>query len=357
MPAYYDENTKTWYCKFYYTDYTGTKKQKKKRGFKLQREAKEYERSFILQQSKDINMPFKDFVELYFEDMGHRLKQSTIQTKRNIVDTKILPFFGNVPLSQILPADIRKWQNKIIAYENDNNSYSDTYLRTVNAQLKAILNYAEKYYNLKENPSRKVEIIGKGKANEMQFWTKQEFDTFISGVSNKQVYTIFSTLYYTGMRIGELLALTKQDIDLNNQTITINKSVQRIKKQDVITEPKTPKSNRIIAIPHFLCNILLDYMTSIYDLQDQQRLFLIDKQTVRYHLIRECKKNNVKQIRLHDFRHSHASLLIELGFSPLLIAERLGHEKVETTLNIYSHLYPNKQEEVAEKLQSLIVPN
>lgn len=354
MPAYYDENTKTWYCKFYYTDYTGTKKQKKKRGFKLQREAKEYERSFILQQSKDINMPFKDFVELYFEDMGHRLKQSTIQSKKCIVNLKITPFFSNMPLSQIQPADIRKWQNELMTYEKNGSNYSDTYLRAINNQLTSIFNYATRYYNLKDNPCRKAGTIGKSKAEEMEFWTKQEFDTFISGISNKPMsYTAYMLLYYTGIRIGELMALTKQDIDLKNQTITVNKSYQRLNGKDIITSPKTPKSNRIITIPPFLCDILRNHILSIYDLQDNQRLFPFSKQFLRHEMKRGCKKTGVKQIRLHDLRHSHASLLIEFGFSPLLIAERLGHEKVETTLNTYSHLYPNKQNEISEKLQSL----
>lgn len=82
MPAYYDDKTKSWRCKFYYTDFTGTKKQKKKRGFKLQREAKEWERAFLEKQQADVSMPFERFTEIYFEDMSHRLREHTILQKK-----------------------------------------------------------------------------------------------------------------------------------------------------------------------------------------------------------------------------------------------------------------------------------
>lgn len=200
--------------------------------------------------------------------------------------------------------------------------------------------------------------MGKSHAEEMQFWTKQEFDTFLPAVADKpQSYAAFMTLYYTGMRIGELMALTPVDIDLQNGIISISKSYQRLGQEDVITPPKTPKSNRIIAIPDFLCEELKSYLGKLYELGPDERMFHFTKHFLSHEMIRGCKKSGVKRIRLHDIRHSHASLLIELGFSPLLIADRLGHEKVETTLNTYSHLYPHKQEEVVQKLQSLnLVP-
>lgn len=359
MPQYKDDKTNTWFCKFYYTDYTGTRQQKKKRGFPTKREAAAWERSFLEKQQADMNMPFSSFVELYFEDMGHRLRQSTIETKRYMVDKKLLPFFGKIPVSQIKATDIRKWQNELIAYrDEDDKPYSETYLKSINNQLTALLNYAVRYYGLRENPCHKAGSMGKSHAEEMQFWTKQEFDIFIPAVSDKpQSQAAFMTLYYTGMRIGELMALTPADIDLQNGIISVSKSYQRLGQEDVITPPKTPKSNRIIAIPDFLCEELKSYLGKLYELGQDERMFHFTKHFLTHEMVRGCKKSGVKKIRLHDIRHSHASLLIELGFSPLLIADRLGHEKVETTLNTYSHLYPHKQEEVVQKLQSLnLVP-
>lgn len=353
MPSYYDEKQKTWYCKFYYTDYTGTRRQKKKRGFKLQRDAKEWERNFLETQRADLTMSFENFVDIYMEDMGHRLREKTIIHKQRIINLYLLPYFGKLPLSQITPAHVRKWQNSLMAHQNDQgNPYAETTLRTINNQLSAIMNYAVKYYNLKENPGRKAGSIGKGHADEMQFWTTDEFKIFLEKVSdNPQARAGFLTLYYTGLRIGELLALEYADIDFESCTISINKSYQRIRGKDVITPPKTPRSIRIVSIPDFLRDELKTYTARLYDLSKHDRIFPCTRCFFEHKMKLGTMDGEVKRIRLHDLRHSHASLLIELGFSPLAIADRLGHEKVETTLNTYSHLFPHKRDEVAEKLQ------
>ena len=354
MPVYQDDKAKTWYVKCYYTDYTGTKRQRKKRGFKLQRDAKEWERNFLETQQIDLTMTFENFVKIYNEDMKHRLREHTYIQKQYVINKKLLPFFGKLPVSQITPAHIRKWQNELISYRDDNDKpYSETYLRTINNQIAAIMNYAVRYYNLKENPCRKAGSIGKGHADEMDFWTTDEFKKFLEKISDKQQARAgFLTLYYTGLRIGELLALEYADIDFDGCKLTVNKSYQRIGNRDVITPPKTPKSIRVISIPKFLRDELRTYTDCLYDLHKHDRIFPCTKFFFEHEMIRGTKDGEVRRIRLHDIRHSHASLLIELGFSPIAIAERLGHEKVETTLNTYSHLFPHRRDEVAEKLQN-----
>ena len=167
-------------------------------------------------------------------------------------------------------------------------------------------------------------------------------------------YTMFMTLYYTGMRKGELLALTPADIDLGKGTISVTKNYQRIAGQDIITTPKTPKSNRVITIPNRLSECLRDYMAQCYELQPGDRIFPYTKSFLDHEMENGCKRSGVKKIRIHDLRHSHASLLVEMGFSPLLIAERLGQERVQTTMETYSHLYPNKQGEVANRLDGMM---
>lgn len=180
MPSYYDENTKTWYCKFYYTDYNGTRKQKKKRGFKLQREAKEWERNFLETRELDVNIKFKNFVPQYFKDTENRIKESTLENKKYIVDQKILPFFSDMILSEITPLNVRQWQNELLAYRDKNNKpYSQTYLKTIQNQLSAIFNYGVRYYNLKENPCIKAGSLGKKHADKMLIWTLEEFQQFI----------------------------------------------------------------------------------------------------------------------------------------------------------------------------------
>ena len=348
MRAEKDKKTGKWLIQYRYTDWQGKRRKSTKRGFATKREAEEWLRNFLITQKADFGMKFADFWKMYCADMETRLREHTMRTKKYIVELKILPYFGKKRVNDITAADIRQWQNELIK-----KGYSPTYLKTINNQLSAIFNYAVRYYDLKSNPCAKAGSMGKSKAEEMDFWTGEEFRKFIDSVMNKRVsYMAFMTLYWTGMRLGELLALTPKDVDLEKRTISITKSYQRLGRKDVITPPKTPKSKRVITIPEFLAADIKDYMDSLYDLQEGDRLFPITKYYLEHEMQRGIKESGVKRIRLHDLRHSHASLLIELGFSPLEIANRLGHEKVETTLNTYAHLYPNKQTKLADRLDS-----
>lgn len=354
MPVYKDEKRGTWYTKFGYVDWMGNKKQAMKRGFKAQKEAKAFERDFLSKTNADCNMIFKNLVDLYMEDAKSRLKPTTYSNKDYIIKTKVLPYFEEMPINTIEPAAIRKWQNELLSHEN---GYSLTYLKTVHNQISAIFNFAMKYYKLPSNPARVCGSMGKKNADTMQFWTTEEFNKFIPEVSDRHVTkTIFEILFWTGIRVGELLALTLSDFDFNAQIVSINKSYTRLERSDLILEPKTPKSKRIITIPNSLCETIQEYLNMLYDYESDERLFNLSKHSIRKEMTRGCKLSGVKKIRLHDLRHSHASLLIEMGFSPLLISERLGHENIETTLQTYSHLYPNKHGEVADKLENLINP-
>lgn len=346
MKAEKDKKTGKWLIQYRYTDWQGKRRKSTKRGFATKREAEEWLRNFLITQKADFDMKFADFWKMYCADMETRLREHTMRTKKYIVELKILPYFGNERVNDITAADIRQWQNELIKM-----GYSPTYLKTINNQLSAIFNYAVRYYDLKSNPCAKAGSMGKSKAEEMDFWTGEEFRRFIDSVMNKRLsYMAFMTLYWTGMRLGELLVLNPKDVDLEKRTIAITKSYQRLGKKDVITPPKTSKSKRVITIPEFLAADIKDYMDSLYDLQEDDRLFPITKYYLEHEMQRGIKESGVKRIRVHDLRHSHASMLIELGFSPLEIANRLGHEKVETTLNTYSHLYPNKQTKLAERL-------
>lgn len=346
MKAEKDKKTGKWLIQYRYTDWQGKRRKSTKRGFATKREAEEWLRNFLITQKADFDMKFEDFWKMYCVDMETRLREHTMRTKKYIVELKILPYFGNKRVNDITAADIRQWQNELIKM-----GYSPTYLKTINNQLSAIFNYAVRYYDLKSNPCAKAGSMGKSKAEEMDFWTGEEFRRFIDSVMNKRLsYMAFMTLYWTGMRLGELLALNPKDVDLEKRTIAITKSYQRLGKKDVITPPKTSKSKRVITIPEFLAADIKDYMDSLYDLQEDDRLFPITKYYLEHEMQRGIKESGVKRIRVHDLRHSHASMLIELGFSTLEIANRLSHEKVETTLNTYSHLYPSKQTKLAERL-------
>lgn len=253
-------------------------------------------------------------------------------------------------MADIKAADIRKWQNRLMQ-----EGYAPTYLKTINNQLSAIFNYAVKYYDLPKNPCVQAGSIGKSQADAMKFWTQEEFETFAECVKDKPVlYMAFKTLFWTGVRIGELLALVLGDYNAEEKTLRINKSYQRINGKDVVTEPKTEKSKRIITLPDFLVEDMNDYVSHLYGLMENDRLFMVTKSYLEHEMLRGVELSGVKKIRLHDLRHSHASLLIsKLGAQPLMVAERLGHEKIQTTLNTYSHLYPNQARDLADRLNGL----
>ena len=228
--------------------------------------------------------------------------------------------------------------------------YSPTYLKTIHAQLSAIFNHAIRYYHLSSNPAQKAGSMGSEEHKEMLFWTKEEYLKFADVMMDKPLsYYAFEMLYWCGIRMGELLALTPKDFDFEKQTLTINKSYQRLNGRDVITTPKTKKSNRVIKMPKFLCEEMQEYIGMLYEVNEDERLFPITKHYLHHEMDRGAKLAGVKRIRIHDLRHSAISLLIEMGFSALAIAERVGHESIDITYR-YAHLFPTKQTEMANKL-------
>lgn len=191
----------------------------------------------------------------------------------------------------------------------------------------------------------------------MLFWTKEEYWKFAEVVKDKPAsYYAFQILYWTGIRCGELLALTISDFDLQKKTLHIDKNYQVVKGEEMITTPKTEKSNRIIDLPEFLCNEMEDYFSSLYKVDENSRIFTFTKSFLHHEMDRGSAKAGVKRIRLHDLRHSSCALLIELGYSPIQIAERLGHESVTITER-YSHLYPSVQKQMADKLNKAFEEN
>lgn len=354
MPVYKDKNG-TWYVKCLYTDYTGEKRQKMKRGFAFQRDAKEWERDFMATQAAQPTMPFKSLVSLYLADKKEHNKLITYQTKKNRIEKWILPYFEKQSCNGITPADVRQWQATLKNSVNANDQpLSPGYMMNLVVELSSIFNFAVRFYGLSVNPCKVAgNSVGK-KQKSMTFWTKEEFDAFIGTFSESDpMYTAFLILYYCGLRIGELEALTAADVDLAGNSIAINKTYHLIDGQGVVTPPKTEKANRTITIPPFLSSLIQKHERRIYGIEPDSRLFTASHSTYARQLEEHTKIAGVKRIRLHDLRHSHASLLIELGFSALLVSERLGHENVSTTLNIYSHLFPSKQSEVADKLEKL----
>lgn len=351
MAIYKDEAKGTWRVIYRYTDWTGKQKQTQKRGFKTRREAQQWEWETMLKKENKLDMTFRSFWELYAADRKPRLKESTWETKEHMVRTKLLPYFGDRKIDEINAKDVIAWQNEMLAYrEEEGKAYSPDYLRSVHAQLSAIFNHAVKYYRLPVNPARAAGTLGKEIPKEMDFWTREEYLRFAEAVMDKPMsYYAFEMLYWTGIREGEMLALTAEDFDFEAQTVSISKTYHRMKGRDIITSPKTTKSNRTIKMPEFLSEEMQDYLKQLYGLQPGQRIFPVTKYYMTREMDRGCRMSGVKRIRIHDIRHSHVSLLINMGFSALAIGERVGHEAEKITYR-YAHLFPTVQTEMADRL-------
>lgn len=305
MPVYKDAKHKTWYVMARYKDWTGEKKQKCKRGFATKREAQEWERTFEMQNSGSLNMTFEAFTELYERDMRPRLRENTWLSKEHMIRSKLLPYFGKKKISEIGTKEVIAWQNALLAYRDEKKQpYAPTYLKAIHNQLVAILNHAVRHYSLASNPASKVGPIGSKENEEMQFWTKEEYQKFAEAMMDKSMsYYAFEMLYWCGIRVGELLALTPGDFDFKNSTVTINKSYQRLYGEDCITSPKTKKSVRTVKMPAFLCDEMQDYLKMLYGIGKKDRIFPFTKSYLYHEMDRGAKAAGVKRIRIHDIRH------------------------------------------------------
>lgn len=348
---YFDKRTKTYYVSKRYVDEMGNNKRLFKRGFKAQREAKQYMNSFLMKEHGHLDMTFDDFIDVYYNDRKEHLKLNTFLTKQKIIETTIRPFFGNLKLNEVTPAIVMRWQNEILKTQTKyNEKYANSTLKTIHAQLSAVFNHAVKYYGLRQNPANVVGTMGKPEKKEMLFWTQEEYKKFSLEIMDKPIsFYAFEVLYWCGIRLGELLALTKEDFDLENKKLRINKSYQKINGEDVITTPKTVNSNRYIDMPDALVEEMQNYLNELYGIKDTDRIFPITKSYLHHEMDRGTKAAGVKRIRIHDLRHSHVSLLIQKGFSAIAIAQRVGHESIRITYK-YAHLFPSVGKDIANVL-------
>ncbi len=356
MSIYKDNKTKKWYSVLRYKNSQGEAKQTTKRGFKTKREGLEWEREFLLNASFSSDMKFKNLCNLYFQDIKNRVKEVTYINKLSKVNQQILPYFQGFSISDITPLEVRKWQNEMMEKINENTGekYSTYYINSINTVFKSIFSFAVKFHNLKENPVSLAGSMNLKHEKKMNIWTKEEFKRFAKLIEHRPVtFTGYHVLFYTGLRIGELLALTRKDINLDRKTINIDKTYRVIETREVVTSAKTDASHRVIKINNKLCEMLEEYFYKFYDMEDQDRAFPASRYSFRDDMKRYHKKAGVKRIRLHDLRHSHASLLINAGVNPLAISKRLGHAKVDMTLNIYSHLYPSYDEKLMNILDDI----
>lgn len=202
MPAYKDETTGKWYISCWYSDWTGKRKKKIKRGFETKREALEWEREFQLQDSANPEMTFESFIALYKQDITPKLKENSWITKENIITKHLIPYFGKFRICDITAKNVIDWQNEMRKQQNKNgDKYSPTYLKTIHNQLSSIFNHAIRFYGLKTNPAFVAGNMGTSRHAEMKFWTKDEYLKFAEVMMDKPIYYYaYEILYWCGIR-------------------------------------------------------------------------------------------------------------------------------------------------------------
>lgn len=343
MVIYKDKERGTYFFVVRVRQFDGTQKQVKRRGFKTKKEAREAEAKMLVEKETNSSLTFAQVADSYFDWYCQRRKQSSINTIKNAIYNHLQKELGKIKIDKITAKHIMNYQNKLV------NNYSADTLKQIHAVLSAIFNFAIKFYGLTSNPARIAGNFELESNKRMNYWEFDEFQRFIDTVDDLLYNAFFSTLYYSGARKGELLALTWADVDFAEKTININKT--EYNRQ--VTKPKTKSSNRIILLPTLIINLLKklkEHATLATPVKNDYVVFgefynSIATSTLDERYNKYVATAGVKRILLHEFRHSHASYLINKGVSPLVVAQRLGHSDVATTLNTYSHLYPSKQAE------------
>lgn len=286
-----------------------------------------------------MNLTFDEIVEEYLIYKKMKQKIDTYETLERRIKKHLNPFFTSKIMSEISIKDYFNWQLYI-----EEQGFKYNYKSSLHYTFSDIYEYCNKFYNI-ENIAKKV---GNFKNNEEEkignVWTLNDFNQFFNSIKNIKDQIMFELLFFTGIRKGELLALTWNDIDFVNKTISINKTITR---NHIIQPPKTKSSNRVIGLPDKLLNKLKTIQN------DEKFIFDISFTTLKRKKDNYCDIAGVKKIKIHEFRHSHAVLLYKNDIPIDEISNRLGHSKISITTDIYLKYLPKQEKRVLNYLNTL----
>lgn len=340
----------------------GTKKQHKKTGFTTQSEAKEYEAKMISGATEyTSNLTFESVASKYVDWYRTRRKPSSYAKIEPIIRIYLIPYFGKKKIDKIRSADIIDWQDYMMKTEfmdrwgkNKALLANDTLL-AIHTRLSAVFNFGIKHYNLKMNPAAVVGNFEVKPVKRLDFWEIHEFEKFYNVIDNDKYKIAFLLLFYGGIRKGELLGLQWKNINKETKKVYIENSAGKFG----VDETKTESSERYVPINESLIDFIFAYKETLQPGSAYSESYLIaehgakplsasqlDRMYDKY-----IEKSQVRRIKIHEFRHSHASYLINNGCSIRIVADRLGHKDVAETLNTYSHLYPDSQDEVIKIIE------
>ncbi len=349
MAVYKDPVKKTWFCKFRYTDWQGKSHVTTKRGFRTQKEAKAYEAERLNKITNE--NAFSEVLDGFLKDQKASTKPSTYLVTRRAVESYIRPQMGNIRIKDITPKVVREWQLSLQEYISPmtGRKLKPSTIKAICGQLSAVLSYAVKYYGLASNPLDVVGTIGRATRSQ-RFWSLEEYRQF-SAILPDELRLYFDVLFYSGMRLGEFLALSPSDIDFEAGTISISKSMMMSTK--TITTPKTRQSVRTIAMPKEIIKRIKEHIEKYYE--PPERICDVTHYNMERYIKKYAEQAGVPVIHVHDLRHSHASLLVHNNVPITAISHRLGHSSPAITLRVYSHMYKESQEDIAALLSTFVV--
>ena len=361
MPVYQDKKTKKWYYRAYADDVYGNHKQFEKHGFKTKKEATTAESELCTSDEKECTISFMELWEDYDKYIKLKLKKQSYRKTVSKFNNHIIPYFKKYKVKSINVSIYTKWQQEI-----EKKHFSHDYNSSLHSSMVTILNYAKKFHGLKVNIASNVgNFVKKTELpKKVDFWTYEEFKKFIQIVKEKHYQIFFETLYFTGLRQGECLALTWKDFKDNYLDIYKTISKEQENGQYIINTPKTKNSIRKIKVDSHLVGLLNELKESYKKYEgfnDDWYIFggikpfaptTIGRKKDKY-----CALAGVKKIRIHDLRHSHASLLLSFGVPITVISQRLGHSDINMTLNTYSHLMPRDEDKAINMINDLIKCN
>lgn len=360
MPSYKDEKTNTWYCQFWYKDWTGQRKHKVKRGFKLKRDADNWEKDFQNQkQTADITMgflieEFKKNLQVLFELKVFR-RQTYIGHLRNL-RLYIAPHFpAEIKVKDIEVLNINQWLlnlQKQPCQRKKGKTLASSTILSAKSTLNKMFEFAITNYKLTANPIDKAEKVKYHSNDERaKIWTLEQYAMFYNDIKNEELRVIFNLIFFSGLRIGEALALTPQTI--SSMKVLVRHSYDS--QVDEFGPPKTPSSKRDTDIPHFIYQQLTDFMKRIYKLGANERIFSYKYSSVYGYLTRSCRRLGLPYISLHNLRHSYASILYSRSKDITAVSSQLGHSNSQITLQVYTHMIPIEKRNAVEKLEDYTI--
>ncbi|MDD3452697.1 MAG: site-specific integrase [Bacilli bacterium] len=356
------KDKRSWVFDCYYKDIDGNNKRFNSKKYASRKEAYDAETQFRLKVQDQFNysdITFNDLVDSHYEYQKDKVKATTLLNYRRM--RKFITPIENIKVAEFNIRHYEMWKKTV-----NQDHFSTRYKNTIYKYLKAIMNYGTKWYEINFNSvyNKMTNFNNPNeRKKEMKFFTIDEFHKFLAVEDNFKYRCLFQTLFYCGLRKGEIRGLTWNDINFNRGTLTVNKNVVCVKDEKTgnswtLTSPKTMSSYRTLPIPKFL----LDNLDKLYLEDSKYKNFNNDwyifgdiNPLANTTLIERKKRNinlaGVKYIRLHDFRHSCASLLIDSGANITLVAKYLGHTKIDETLNTYSHMYQNRLDTIVNIIE------